>query len=295
MISKNHPALSVVMPVWNGANYIKEAIDSILAQTFQNFEFLIVDDGSTDETIAIIQSYQDPRIRLIQQEHEGIVVALNRGIAESRATWIARMDADDIAMPDRFNKQLQALIKHPDAVMCYTNFKLFYQDGKILQIPYFRSSFQTLMIQLCSFCPIAHDSVIYRKDIVEQCGAYLPTERHAEDYGLWSRMIQKGMTVGVNHSLLLVRRHEGSISVACSETQKSLARKIAIHNCKCFMNLNEDDAVLAANILIADTKYSLSSWFWFFTHCLPGLKAQGAGAWLWCLRLAFRQLKRGIC
>src|SRR5256885_481813 len=102
------------MPVYNAERHLREAIDSILAQTFSNFEFLIMDDGSTDGSIDISRSYADPRIRVLAEPHEGVVSVLNRGLVEARGEYIARMDADDVSEPRRLSRQLAYLRSHPD-------------------------------------------------------------------------------------------------------------------------------------------------------------------------------------
>ena len=120
------PKISVVMPAYNAENYIREAIDSILAQTFRDFEFLIIDDGSTDHTVEIIRSYSDSRIRLYQNERNmGVAATLNRGLDLARGEYIARMDADDISLPERFAKQAAYMDAHPDVAVCGSNIILF--------------------------------------------------------------------------------------------------------------------------------------------------------------------------
>src|SRR3712207_4054623 len=111
--------ISVVMPVFNGQRFLAEAMDSLLAQTFRDFEVVAVDDGSTDDTPATLHRYaeRDARVRVIRGDHAGISAALNRGIAAATHEWIARMDADDVATPDRFAKQLAAAAAHPDVVV----------------------------------------------------------------------------------------------------------------------------------------------------------------------------------
>lgn len=121
------PLISVIMPVWNAAPYLQEALDGILNQSFRDFELIAVDDGSTDESVSIIESYKDPRIRLIQQGRKGFVAAVNRGAAEARAEWIARHDADDISQPERLERQWELVrkrsfldLRHPGEIRCIT-------------------------------------------------------------------------------------------------------------------------------------------------------------------------------
>ena len=117
---KNDPKISVVMAVYNGEKYLREAIDSILNQTFKDFEFIIVNDGSTDRTREILESFIDPRIVLIHQEHMGLTKSLNRGIALAKGKYIARQDADDISMAERLEKQFNFLESHENVALLGT-------------------------------------------------------------------------------------------------------------------------------------------------------------------------------
>ena len=125
------PRVSVVMPAYNAEKYIGEAIDSILNQTFTDFEFIIIDDGSSDRTADIVKSYSDPRIRLLANErNSGIVASLNRGIQKATGKYIARMDADDYSRLDRIKKQVDFLDNHPEVIALGTSFSTFYSFSK---------------------------------------------------------------------------------------------------------------------------------------------------------------------
>jgi glycosyltransferase involved in cell wall biosynthesis len=231
LVSESHvqtPLISVVMPVWNGEKYLRPAIESILAQTFQRFELIVLDDGSTDSTPAILAAYaHDSRLRVIRLKHGGIVLALNRGIAEAESGWIARMDSDDIAHPKRLERQWKAISRNPDAVFCHSNVKLI-GDPAFLprKTPRFPRTQSMLRLRMCFHCPIAHSSTLLRKDTVIAAGGYRLEERHAEDYALWGRMLSLGRFVGVSEPLLDLRVHGGSISKNAAETQLSLGVQI---------------------------------------------------------------------
>ncbi len=123
MIPTKFPRITVIMPVYNCELYIKEAIDSILNQTFTDFEFLIIDDASTDKTVSIIKEYKDFRIQLIEKEgNKGISDSLNYGLKVAKGEYIARMDGDDISLPERFVKQVTFLDSNPDVILCGSNF-----------------------------------------------------------------------------------------------------------------------------------------------------------------------------
>lgn len=288
MAEKNHhrhdppPEISVIMPVWNGASHLRAAIESILNQTERNFEFLIIDDGSTDDTVAIIESYQDPRIRLIRQEHEGIVVALNRGVAESRADWIARMDADDIAYPQRFAQQLAKVRAKPGAVLCHTQIRIVGEERYVTPAGRFVRSEGLIQLRLCYQCPIVHPTVMFRKDAFLASGGYLAGERHAEDFGLWGRLIQQGAVVGIATPLLDFRVHQASISKQKIEHQMTLSQEIALRHCREFMRLSPAEAGRALGALrYMGYGTPLRDWFWLVLHCLPRLKQQGIELWIW--------------
>lgn len=183
------PLVSVIMPVYNGEKYLQEAIDSILNQTFGDFEFIIINDGSTDKTLEIIKSYSDPRIRVISQENKGIIHSLNKGISESRGKYIARMDADDISLPDRFKRQSDFLEANPEIGLLGTTFAIQI-DKKIKCIAAVLLQDSDLRRQLLYKCPFGHGTVMFRKNLETGLNGlwYSPSEKHVEDYELWSRI-----------------------------------------------------------------------------------------------------------
>ena len=280
------------MPVWNGASHLRESIDSILAQTERNFEFLIIDDGSTDDTVAIIESYQDARIRLIQQEHEGIVVALNRGVAESRADWIARMDADDIAYPQRLDLQLRALKKNPSAILCYSDIKIFGEDANRQGIRRLPSSVAMLKAYLCYSSPFVHPTVVFSKQAFDAVGGYLHEERHAEDFGLWGRLISQGEFVGVRKPLLNFRIHLESISKQKADTQRQVANHISAIHCHKFLDASGSEAETVISILRGNEgKSGIDDWLWFGRHFLTRIKPQSLELWVW---FSFQAIRRTL-
>ena len=191
------PKVSVVMPVYNGSKYLVEAIESILSQTFDDFEFLIIDDGSTDKSLEIIKSYEDPRIKVIQNpQNLGISASLNNGIYSAKGEYIARMDGDDISLPDRFQKQIKFLDSHPEVIIVgsYMNIigSLFNQK---LRYPL---SHDDIVNSMLTSNPMGHPSVMFRRLEVTQLGGYRSMKEWnngSEDYDLWLRM------VGANYKL----------------------------------------------------------------------------------------------
>jgi len=209
------PRLSVAMSVFNNAPHLAAAIESICAQSFADFEFLIVNDGSTDESPAIIDRFAaaDPRIRAIHQPNRGLVASLNRMIDAARAPLIARMDGDDIALPERFARQIAFLDANHDfgVVGTWTNSiddnGVFHadEDGH----PTTHDAFLAAMERGPLLC---HPSVIMRRDVVRAVGGYHHVFKHCEDYDLWLRLSERTQLCSIPERLLLYRHSEGQVS-----------------------------------------------------------------------------------
>lgn len=287
------PAISIIMPVWNGETYLREAVESVLKQTFQDFEFLVLNDGSTDATAEILAEYaaRDPRIHIIPLDHRGIVVALNRGVNEARSEWVARMDCDDIAHPKRLELQWRAIQQHPEAALCHTNIQFIGEAEHIPKTAYFPRSQALIHLKLCFLCPISHPTVMFRKAPFENCGGYMAEERHAEDYGLWARICEKYEIIGIPQTLLSFRSHNNSISKKAADFQIPLSQTLAISNCRKFMMLNDTDAIRAYNILsFQENHHRTKDWLWLAIYCIPRLKRQSVELWAWVFVKILRSL-----
>ncbi len=287
------PAISVVMPVWNGEKHLAEAIESILAQTFTNFEFIIVDDGSTDSTPRLLTGFaeKDNRIRIINLPHEGIVAALNRGVAEAQAQWIARMDSDDVAYPDRLARQWAAIHTNPAVILCHTQIRIIGDPKYVTKSARLVKTRGMIALRLCYMGPIVHPTVMYRKDAFFSCGRYHPEERHAEDFGLWGRMVELGEVIGIRRPLLDFRVHENSISKVKLEAQQFVSREIAVRHCAEFMLLEPEEAERAYRALRYQAyRSSLWDWFWLIFRCLPRLKWRSAEVLMWAARQSIRRI-----
>lgn len=194
-MTSHYKMISVVMPVYNGEKYLRECIDSVLAQTFTNFEFIIVDDGSTDNTENIIKSYTDDRIVYIKKEHDGISEALNLGIRRSIGLYIARMDADDMMYPNRLEVQYKFMIEHPKYDMITAGFE--WGNGK-LEKEYF--SYNEADILLAWFKggnnPIAHPTVMFKASSLKKLPfIYEKLYDGIEDFKLWHTMLSHGLKI----------------------------------------------------------------------------------------------------
>lgn len=205
------PLVTVVMPAYNARRYVAEAIDSVLAQTLADFEFLIIDDGSTDGTGDILREYagRDPRIRVINQPNSGIGAALNRGIEQAQARYIARMDSDDICLPQRFARQVEFLERTPECVLVGSRVLLIDQDG----LPLFEmDSVQTTHDRIDELLmearwSIVHPSIMMRADLVRKIGGYNNALVPVEDHDLFLRLAEVGRLANLPEVLLKYRKH----------------------------------------------------------------------------------------
>jgi len=196
------------MPVYNAEKHVKGAIDSMLTQTFRDFEFLILDDGSTDGTAKIVQTYTDPRIRFIQNEKNlGISKTLNKAIGLSRTSLLARMDADDISYPQRLQKQYDYLLANPACAMVSSLVKVISEDGAFVRADNFESRF--LYYNLTFVCWIYHSTVMYRKEAVEAVGMYQVP--YAEDFELFWQLSRKYVIYNLPEILLDYRVSDQSL------------------------------------------------------------------------------------
>jgi glycosyltransferase involved in cell wall biosynthesis len=287
------PRISVLMPVWNGEAFLAAAVDSVFGQTLEDFELLVVDDGSTDRTPEILRQYTDPRLRVIPSEHAGIVIALNHGIAQARADWIARLDADDISKPQRLEAQWRAVSKNPKAVLCHSNVEHFGENAPTTKPARLPRSRSFTALRLCYMCPISHSSVLFNKAVALAAGGYQPEERHAEDFSLWGRMLERGTFVGLSEKLVRFRSHAQSVSQRNLETQKTLTRRIGARHCRNFMRLDEVAANRANDVLAtpADQR-SWRNWWWFLTRCAPRLRWKSVETLSWLLRQSLKVARR---
>jgi glycosyltransferase involved in cell wall biosynthesis len=179
------PKITVLMPVYNGERFLREAISSILLQTFQDFELLIIDDGSTDRSVEIIYSFDDPRIRLyFNEKNLGISETLNKGIMLASAELIARMDADDISDPFRLEKQYNYMLEHPECALLSTWARAISEDGRFVRIEPYRGEYY--YYNLTFECWIYHPTVMFRKAPVVEVGMYIMP--FSEDYDLFWRL-----------------------------------------------------------------------------------------------------------
>lgn len=228
------PTISVVMPIYNAQQDLHQAIESILNQSFTDFELLIIDDGSTDQSVQIVRSFSDPRIRLISQPANlGLVMALNTGIAQARGQFIARMDGDDLSLPERFTLQLAAM-QDQQLDICGSHWYQIDNEGKFVRNLFAPTNFDELVATLATTVPFAHGSVMLRKAFLAQKHLQY-TPGYGEDYRLWIKCFEQGAKFGVLTEHVYAHRvHAKSITHLQSRNQskasKSLRRTFIKHN-----------------------------------------------------------------
>lgn len=208
------PMVSVLLPVYNGVPYLAEAIASILNQTWKDFELIIINDGSTDGTGEIAQSFTDSRVRYFEQNNIGLAATLNRGIGLSRGAYIARQDADDISKPERFAKQVAYMEMHPDCGLIGTWADLS-REGESANVVLMHQSDSTLIkIDLLFSNPFVHSSIMMRKKCIEELGGYAEdfSRQPPEDFELWSRFARRYELANIPEPLVIYREVSGSLS-----------------------------------------------------------------------------------
>lgn len=219
----NAPAVTVLLPVFNGARHLRESIGSVLAQRFTGFELLVVDDGSTDGTAAILDSVADPRLRVVRNEsNAGLVATLNRGLSEARGEWIARQDADDVSAPGRLAAQMAFVRGNPSVPVVGSDAWLIGSGGRFCGRWRTGGHADLVAWDLCFRAPFAHASALFRKSIVgERFGGYRDV-RACEDLELWSRVAADFPLVTLREPLVKYRLHDGSIMAAAAADLKRI-------------------------------------------------------------------------
>jgi len=208
----NTPPLSVILPAYNAERYISQAIESVLGQDYGDFELIIANDGSKDNTLERIRSFSDSRIRVIDNETNiGLIGTLNKCIAESKGEFIARMDADDICMPGRFTKQIDYLKQHPEIGIVSSFMSVVGQESHVYSHRF--TSPDLVKAGLLFTNPLVHPAVVFRKSSIAGKELYSPTFLHAEDYGLWISLIKDVSFYVIPEALLAHRAHPEQVSV----------------------------------------------------------------------------------
>ncbi len=241
--------VSVVMSVYNGELYLREAVDSILNQSFTDFEFIIVDDGSTDASPGVLAACakRDRRIRLLRNASNlGLIPSLNNGLQVACGEYVARQDADDVSLPKRLVLQVQFLDKHPEIGALGTWMTNVDKTGRrvVWKTP---TSHAVIRWSLLFSTSMAHASVMMRRSLLDGDTPFRPEMLHAEDYDLWSRLSEKAKLANLPECLYLRREHELRVSVRHQEKQEETVQAVMYENIKKLLG-HEPNATIVRNL-----------------------------------------------
>lgn len=282
------PAISVIMAVHNGECYLKAAVDSIRKQSFNDFEFIIVDDGSTDGTGSILAqlSVEDSRIRVLHRPHSGLSNSLNMALHESVGKLIARMDADDISLGERFARQFEYLSEHPDVCACGTWAVRIDPDEWLLDL-WENAICHTEIVRAIltgSSTPIIHPTVMIRKEALMAIGGYRDDLLYAQDFGLWCDLSKVGRLANIPIPLLKYRLRTDSVTALKRAAQVSTIRRLR-------NELQQHYEYFAPEVYVSNPEEG--AYFRIFRHALRGGRFPASVKW-WGMALAngeFRLLK----
>ena len=227
------PYITVLMPAYNAGPYIHEAIESILNQTYTDFEFLIINDGSKDETLSVIKRYNDPRIVLVDQPNKGLITSLNEGIMMSQGVLIARMDADDVCLPDRLQLQVDFLENNSECIMVGGEANVMDKDGNFLMhlVPP-GHTYEEIKAAVDYKCPFIHPCVTFYKQAALQAGLYPKNAWTFEDHLFWKKLMEIGVVCNTHDIVLDVRFNPESVTIDEKWRGKLFTeiRRRSIHN-----------------------------------------------------------------
>lgn len=222
-----NPKVSVLLPVYNAGSFLREAVESILRQTFEDFELIIIDDGSTDGSAEFLDSFSDPRIRVIHQTNQGLRATLNTGLQQCLGTYIARMDHDDVALPQRLARQVAFLDTHPDHVLVGTTYAYIDDQNRVLGVFPALLEDADIKLELLTKSPFGHGTVMFRASAL-RAGHYQYTLNavHVEDYDLWIRLAAAGKYANLPDVLYLWRRSATNTTNEHGRTQQTSTRAL---------------------------------------------------------------------
>lgn len=251
LVSAAHPLVSIIMPVYNGGDFVSKAIDSVLGQSYTNFEFLIINDGSTDKSHNVIKKYRDSRIRYVSRENEGLAKTLIQLVEMSTGTLIARMDADDVCYPDRIKTQVERFFSNRNLVLHGTNVDYIDYTDNYLGSSVTVGSDHAIRYRMRYGNVFFHPSVMFRRDAYERSGGYsFKYSKYIEDYLLWIKMLKCGEVQIESKSLLKYRIHSGAISSSVPIGLDRVIAKISIHKGE-YEGLNSDyESLIKSNDLM---------------------------------------------
>jgi glycosyltransferase involved in cell wall biosynthesis len=253
-----NPLVSVVMPVYNADEYLTDSIGSILQQSFENFEFIIICDDPPDSTKNIIDSFQqqDRRIRVIYRKREGLVAALNTGCTLAQGKYIARMDADDISLPERLDIQVNFMEKHPDVGLCGSWARTFGESVTTMKSPVSDSLIKTTLL---FYNPFIHPTIIIRKEILDSHSLrYDRGFSLVEDYELWVRLSPVTKFSNIDKCLLKYRIHPDKVSTSFGDQLRINASRLFSRQLGA-LDIPLDDEKLSLHLSLNSLDLSLNS------------------------------------
>ena len=208
------PKVTVLMPAYNAEKYISEAIQSVLDQSFSDFELLIINDRSTDKTKDVIKKFSDNRIKIIDHEGKGISSALNAGLKLAKGYYIARFDADDVCIKKRLERQVNFLDANHDYILIGTDAEYIKENGDhLFDFHCVSYSYDDIIMRLHQYCPFIHSSVMYKKNDVIKAGGYSMHAHNFEDYLLWVKIVKAGKCCNLPDALIKVRFNPASVTI----------------------------------------------------------------------------------
>ncbi|MEN9389389.1 MAG: hypothetical protein RLY61_473 [Candidatus Parcubacteria bacterium] len=230
-MSQDAPLVSVLIPAYNAQKYIEESIRSTLTQTYKNLQVIIVNDASTDRTGAIIEQFrlQDSRIELITNTSNlKMSLSLNKGLAQARGKYIARMDADDISLPERISRQVAYMESHPEVGISGTSMKIVDEDLQQIGIRSYYLTDAEIRKHIFKFSPFCHPSIIMRKDVLDKAGGYEHEYNPAEDYELYFRLGMHSKFGNIPDFLLMYRTVPNSMTTGGINKMENMTTKIKL-------------------------------------------------------------------
>ncbi len=241
--------VSILLAVYNGETYLKEAIDSLLAQSFKDFELIVVDDGSTDGTATILAAYTDTRLRVLTAEkNAGLIASLNWGVSVARGKYLARLDADDVAMPDRLENQVRYLDQHPEVALLGTGALLIDSAGKALYPTYYQQSIAAIPTHLLFRNVFIHSSIMVKTEVLRRF-PFDPTYYLAEDYIVWVQIAEMYQVVALQDAWVQHRIHENNITTVKQVQHLQTVHKIYAYQLqKLDIEAKEEELVLHKKI-----------------------------------------------
>ena len=219
--------VTVLMPAYNAGKYIAESIQSVIDQTYSDWELLIMNDGSTDGTVQVVRRFDDPRIRLIENPTNlGLIKTLNHGLAEAGGEWIARLDSDDIAMPNRLELQVAYLSENPDCVLVGGRSDIIDENGMLKksgEFEYIVCEPDALRWAHLFYNPFRHSAVTFRRDVIQALGGYPSGAKNLEDFALWSHLVAHHKTANLQEVICGYRVHSDSVLAHARKARNEVA------------------------------------------------------------------------